>query len=331
MVNGAGTSLTNDILGNRTGLGSSVTYGWDCTNRMTSFNGGTATSYAYRADGMRVTRTQGSNTDRFRYDAQMPVETAQTIGATQTIENGLGARGIDISATITGSGTIVSFPLYDAHGNQVETISRSGANYSYANQRSFGAWGEVRQGATSGGPKGRYCGNLGHVQDDESSLVYMRARYYEPTSGRFTDEDPAHHGPNWFTYCSNSPVNRMDGSGRADYDEFNPSEWISGVLIALRYFQSGGITALQLEDEIIKACRAMSQIAKGCRLIGQDMMADAEIMDQTAAGQGDLGVVTLQLGELEQAAGAMTLAEGPVAQLSMRWMEIALNIISMDQ
>ena len=59
-----------------------------------------------------------------------------------------------------------------------------------ANQRSYGAWGEVRQGATTGGPRARYCGNLGHIQDDETGLIYMRARYYEASSGRFISEDP---------------------------------------------------------------------------------------------------------------------------------------------
>lgn len=40
-------------------------------------------------------------------------------------------------------------------------------------------------GSTTGGSNQRYCANLERVQDDESGLVYMRARYYEPESGRF--------------------------------------------------------------------------------------------------------------------------------------------------
>gem|GEM_PF-6689855 len=34
-----------------------------------------------------------------------------------------------------------------------------------------------------------YCANLGHKQDDESGLIYIRARYYEPGSGRFISQD----------------------------------------------------------------------------------------------------------------------------------------------
>jgi len=42
----------------------------------------------------------------------------------------------------------------------------------------------------------------------------MRARYYEPGSGRFISEDPAMDGFNWFSYCGNDPVNFADRSGK---------------------------------------------------------------------------------------------------------------------
>jgi hypothetical protein len=52
------------------------------------------------------------------------------------------------------------------------------------------------------------------VTDDESGLVYMRARYYEPGMGRFVSEDQAMDGTNWYSYCSNEPVDRADCTGR---------------------------------------------------------------------------------------------------------------------
>lgn len=67
----------------------------------------------------------------------------------------------------------------------------------------------------TGDPKGRYCASLGHKQDDESGLVYMRARYYEPGSGRFISEDYARDGYCYFTYCNNNPVNYTDQSGKS--------------------------------------------------------------------------------------------------------------------
>jgi RHS repeat-associated protein len=59
-----------------------------------------------------------------------------------------------------------------------------------------------------------YCGSLQHRRDAESGLVYMRARYYEPWTGRFLSEDPAMDGANWYVYCANDPVNSVDPSGR---------------------------------------------------------------------------------------------------------------------
>jgi RHS repeat-associated protein len=57
-------------------------------------------------------------------------------------------------------------------------------------------------------------GALGHPSDDETGLIYMRARYYDPACGRFVSQDPAKDGTNWFAYCDRSPTNRTDATGR---------------------------------------------------------------------------------------------------------------------
>jgi hypothetical protein len=49
--------------------------------------------------------------------------------------------------------------------------------------------------------------------DDESGLIYMRARYYEPGSGRFMNQDNRCAGKNWFMYCGGNPVDLADGAG----------------------------------------------------------------------------------------------------------------------
>ncbi|MCU0315674.1 MAG: RHS repeat-associated core domain-containing protein [Fimbriimonadaceae bacterium] len=99
----------------------------------------------------------------------------------------------------------------------VATLSKiaAGTSWHTGNQRSYDVWGGVRSGSATGGPKQRYCANLGHVHDDESGLIYMRARYYEPASGRFISEDPARYGHNWFVYCMNDGLNYNDETGNS--------------------------------------------------------------------------------------------------------------------
>lgn len=45
----------------------------------------------------------------------------------------------------------------------------------------------------------------------------MRARYYEPASGRFVTEDAVKAGWNYYSFCHSDPVNFVDGSGNIDF------------------------------------------------------------------------------------------------------------------
>ncbi len=217
-------AVTNDILGNRLTVAGGYSYSWDCLNRLLTYTaGGVTSTYAYRADGMRVSKSNSSVAATYYYDGQMPMETKEVSGGTTTItKNGLGARGIEwIERAVSGGSTTTGYPLYDAHGNNIACLFKAPSNtYTINNQRAYDAWGGIRQGSGTGDPKGRYCANLGHVQDDESGLVYMRARYYEPGTGRFLSEDPAMAGRNWFVYANLNPVSVVDKTGCVgDYEE----------------------------------------------------------------------------------------------------------------
>ncbi len=233
----------NDILGNRTGCNmqaystSSSTYTWDVLGRAETIANQTAGSaYSYRADGQRIEKVDGVTvswtgskrsghydtnyttngpTTRYFYDGTMGVEDDYNPSGTITTVNryALGARGIDRIENYASSTYTYGYPLYDGHGNMRATLAKSGASYTTSNWRSYDVWGSVRSGGTSG-PKQRYCANLGHVADDESGLIYMRARYMEPASGRFVSEDPAKSGWNWFGYAKGNPVSYADYDGR---------------------------------------------------------------------------------------------------------------------
>ncbi|MBS1727754.1 MAG: RHS repeat-associated core domain-containing protein [Armatimonadetes bacterium] len=283
-------TMTNDILGNRTAKsvsGVSTSYGWDDLNRMTSLTvGSAATNYVYRADGLRVSKSSSSGSTLYRYDGQMGIEDVEKDGSgtiTAVTRNALGARCVDAISRTTSLGTTVAYPLYDAHGNNVGMLSKSGSSWSLSDERTYDAWGVVRVGSATGTQSGRYCANIGHKQDDESGLVYMRARYYEATSGRFISQDISKAGNNWFCYVNNIPLDQVDISGRegeglggilfelfkglikGDFDnghQWNTKQWLKlGVKTALGY-QEGLVsswavrTIVAIGDEMVAGYNA---------------------------------------------------------------------------
>jgi RHS repeat-associated protein len=154
---------------------------------------------------------------------------------TSVTRNTMGARGMDMMVKASTSGMVTVFPVYDAHGNMTASISRNGLGFSIGDERSYDAWGAVRQGASTGDPKNRYCANLGHVADDESGLIYMRARYYEPSSGRFVSQDSARDGGNWYVYTANNPVNLVDENGKETVSQAFTIGLISTFMAGVSY------------------------------------------------------------------------------------------------
>ena len=104
----------------------------------------------------------------------------------------------DVQFTSNTDGTIANTYAYDGFGNQLSTTS---SNLPFnMDTNAF-----------------RYCGEY---LDQDTGYIYLRARDYDPTTGRFITEDPAKDGVNWYTYCYNSPISYIDPSGNyASYHE----------------------------------------------------------------------------------------------------------------
>ena len=71
----------------------------------------------------------------------------------------------------------------------------------------------------------------GEQYDPDLGLYYLRARYYNPATGRFLSRDPEDGKPNdpqslhKYLYASGDPVNRIDPSGRGDLIEVSLDDW----------------------------------------------------------------------------------------------------------
>jgi len=64
----------------------------------------------------------------------------------------------------------------------------------------------------------------GEYLDLETNTYYLRARYYQPTTGRFLSEDPIRAGLNWYIYGLNNPITRVDPTGLDSYILYDPND-----------------------------------------------------------------------------------------------------------
>ena len=115
--------------------------------------------------------------------------------------------------------------LYNGHGDVVQTVNETG---TVQNHYDYDIWGNPTLTVETTPNAIRYAGEF---FDNETGLYYLRARYYDPYSGRFTTEDSywgEEDNPlslNRYTYCENDPIQYVDPTGHyvSDWDRDNLS------------------------------------------------------------------------------------------------------------
>jgi RHS repeat-associated protein len=97
-------------------------------------------------------------------------------------------------------------PITDASGSVLALADSSGALVTQYSYDPFG--NTTTSGAVNGNPS-QYTGR----DNEGNGLYYYRARYYNPSLGRFISEDPAGDGLNFYAYAGDDPIDFSDPFG----------------------------------------------------------------------------------------------------------------------
>ncbi|MCL4292304.1 MAG: hypothetical protein KJ056_04650 [Acidimicrobiia bacterium] len=222
---GACTTYTNSPLGERltaTTTGNTTSYGYDQASRLTSYTapGGISAAYTYDGDGLRAASTSSTSGNRnYTWDRTSgTVPLLLTDGTTRYL---YGPGDLPV-AEITASAVRY---LHTDQANSVRTVTdNTGTVVATATWDAYG--GRL---ATSGTQS--RLGWQGQYTDPDTNLVYLRARYYDPTTATFLTPDPLQDQTQTpYTYTQGDPWNHTDPSGLSWFD---PRDWDQTVVKAL--------------------------------------------------------------------------------------------------
>lgn len=228
-VTNAGNQLTADAThsyqyddnGNLTrktllATGNYTQYSYDAENRLTKVedfvagNPTAAFTSTYRYDGLgrRIEKVTNGQAKRYVYDGE-------DILLEYNGSNVLQARythgpGIDEPIAVT-KGSSTYFYHQDGLGTVTDLTDSAGVT---AKSYAYDAYGNILE---SPGTLEQPYTYTGREFDAESGLYYYRARYYDPATGRFLQEDPilfAGGDFNLYEYVRNNPSNLIDFTGQ---------------------------------------------------------------------------------------------------------------------
>lgn len=200
-----------------------TTYGFDASGNQTGDAlSGTAASNAFNVFNQVVsTNVTGIGTLATTYTETSNTERLSA-GATSFLTGTLGM------VSQTSSGSSMNF-IRDPYGNLIALHnSTSGSHYyttdaqgsvilltdtaqNVAAKYTYDAWGNPTSatGTYATINPWRYAG--GYL--DPTGYTKLGARYYNPSTGRFTQPDPSHQETNNYTYARSSPANNTDPTG----------------------------------------------------------------------------------------------------------------------
>jgi RHS repeat-associated protein len=210
-----------------------TTYDWDVENRLIAVRTPTQTvTFRYDALGRRTEKT-GSTTTRYIYDLEDIVE--ERDGNNVLMFRYVHGPGIDepLARRSVVAGQTVFFHI-DALGS-IADVASAGPTVEVSSAYRYDSYGNPLLGANSSG-----FAFAGREWDAETGLYFYRARYYEPTQGRFVSEDPIGllGGSHYYLYVRGNPLLWVDPLGLVEGSPQNLARRAAIARIAESYIGS---------------------------------------------------------------------------------------------
>ena len=214
------TVYTYDANGNqitKTAEGKTETNTYDGLNQLIGFTDDeTTASYKYNASGLRYEKTVDGQTINHVWDGNKQI-VADVID-NQFYEADCYIRGTNLVAKYNywnGDKSEYTYYTQNAHGDVVNLTDKDGKVTKSYRYDAFGVEKNIDENDANAF---RYCGEY---YDKETATVYLRARNYNPSTGRFISRDSyagRRSDPlslNLYTYCRNNPISYADPSGHS--------------------------------------------------------------------------------------------------------------------
>ncbi len=168
-------------------------------------NGGT-TTFKYDPFGRRIQKSGPLGTTNYVYDRMGLVEEVDNSG--NVLARYTQGKSMDKPLAQFRSGSM-SYYQQDGLGS-VTSLSNSAS--SVAETYTYDSYGKP---TASTGTLVNPFQYTGREFDSETDIYYYRARYFDPSAGRFLNQDPIRFGGgvNFYAYTRNNPVVRTDPFG----------------------------------------------------------------------------------------------------------------------
>jgi RHS repeat-associated protein len=196
-------ALAYDSNGNTLTDAQRRSFTWDFENHLvqavvTGQNAGT-TTFKYDPFGTRIQKSGPLGTINYLYDGIGIIEELSGDGS---ISGKYQGAGVDQQlATVQGGTT----KYYELDG-LLSTTSLTDTSAAFANNYNYDGFGNVESHT---GSVLNFFQYAGRELDLETGILYYRARYFDPTAGRFITEDPTGFGSgdaNLYRYVFNNPI-----------------------------------------------------------------------------------------------------------------------------